>query len=326
MPVACKPTRSRRSQIFDPGSLTSQCADRFEGTRGDAGYLLPAPAQRDLSMINGGGNVVQSQSTSEFKALSLHSSPIRRTSDLVDRLDRLTKKVEEVVHADRCVILHARKGSAISHVIVYRKGSAGGQPEGPLEQTFCGPAIDVEQYLGCFSISDPLDHAFQWRDPGGAFPPQVCTPVRDVASHMQGGKGVAACVRSVVQGEDHVITMFQLECTNVSAHFALLVNFMALHLHSLLMHVTVEAVQPAVECGPSEARLNQCSDVPVVRLTSKERDVIKWVIEGKTAWEIGKILCVSERTVKFHLTNVYEKLKVSNRAQAVAKVSRLGLI
>jgi len=46
----------------------------------------------------------------------------------------------------------------------------------------------------------------------------------------------------------------------------------------------------------------------------------------KTAREISKILCVSERTVKFHLTNVYEKLKVPNRAQAVAKVSRLGLI
>jgi len=44
------------------------------------------------------------------------------------------------------------KGSTISHVVVYRNGSATGQPKGPLEETFCGPAIGVEQYLGCFSI------------------------------------------------------------------------------------------------------------------------------------------------------------------------------
>ncbi|WP_257819709.1 helix-turn-helix transcriptional regulator [Burkholderia glumae] len=62
------------------------------------------------------------------------------------------------------------------------------------------------------------------------------------------------------------------------------------------------------------------------QFTRKESEVVKWVVEGKTAWEIGRILCMSERTVKFHLTNVYEKLRVTNRAQAVAKVSRLGLI
>jgi LuxR family quorum-sensing system transcriptional regulator CciR len=50
------------------------------------------------------------------------------------------------------------------------------------------------------------------------------------------------------------------------------------------------------------------------------------VIEGKTSWEIGKILATSERTVKFHLKNVYAKLNVCNRAQAVAVVNRLNLL
>jgi LuxR family quorum-sensing system transcriptional regulator SolR len=270
--------------------------------------------------------LVPAQSTIEFKPLSCHSGPIRRTSDLIDRFDRVTKKVKEVVHARRCVILHERKGRTISQGVVYRDGSADGQPEGLPGQTFCGPPIDIEQYLGCFAISEPLDHAFQWRDLGSVLPAQVCLPVRDVASYMQGGQGVAACVRSGAQGMGQVATIFQLECSTVSTHLALLVNFMALHLHSILTYEAFEAVQPEVECSPPEASPGQQSDVAQVRLTGKERDVIKWVTEGKTAWEIGKILSVSERTVKFHLTNVYGKLNVSNRAQAVAKVSRLGLI
>jgi LuxR family transcriptional regulator, quorum-sensing system regulator SolR len=61
------------------------------------------------------------------------------------------------------------------------------------------------------------------------------------------------------------------------------------------------------------------------RLTTRERAVMRWIAEGKTAWEVGKILSMTERTVKFHLRNIYSKLKVNNRAQAVTIASRLQL-
>ncbi len=48
-----------------------------------------------------------------------------------------------------------------------------------------------------------------------------------------------------------------------------------------------------------------------------------WVAMGKTNPEIGCILSISEFTVKNHLKSIFSKLDVTNRAQAVAKLTRL---
>jgi DNA-binding CsgD family transcriptional regulator len=62
------------------------------------------------------------------------------------------------------------------------------------------------------------------------------------------------------------------------------------------------------------------------QLSVKELDVLKWACAGKTAWEIALICNVSESTVKFHLRNIYSKLGVSNRAQAVSEAHLRGLL
>ena len=54
-------------------------------------------------------------------------------------------------------------------------------------------------------------------------------------------------------------------------------------------------------------------------LTARERECLQWTANGKTAWEIAKILNLSESTITFHLKNAINKLKVNNRPQAVAK-------
>jgi DNA-binding CsgD family transcriptional regulator len=61
-------------------------------------------------------------------------------------------------------------------------------------------------------------------------------------------------------------------------------------------------------------------------LTGREREVLHWTAEGKGCWETGSIVGISERTVKFHLHNIYRKLNVVNRAQAVAKATRGNLL
>ena len=62
------------------------------------------------------------------------------------------------------------------------------------------------------------------------------------------------------------------------------------------------------------------------RLTPKERECLCWCKEGKTNWEIGEIMSISEKTVEFHLTNTIRKLSVSNRITAVVKGIQLGII
>jgi len=61
-------------------------------------------------------------------------------------------------------------------------------------------------------------------------------------------------------------------------------------------------------------------------LTNREQEILKWAVRGKTSWEIGRILSISERTVKFHFKNTYEKLNVVNRSQAVAKAVSQGFV
>ena len=62
------------------------------------------------------------------------------------------------------------------------------------------------------------------------------------------------------------------------------------------------------------------------RLTEREKECLFWACEGKTAWEISKILDVSERTVIFHLTGATKKLGATNRQHAVAKALMLGWV
>jgi DNA-binding CsgD family transcriptional regulator len=61
-------------------------------------------------------------------------------------------------------------------------------------------------------------------------------------------------------------------------------------------------------------------------LTPRELEALRWTMEGKTAWEAGVLLGISERTVVFHVNNAMHKLGCINKQQAVLKALRLGLI
>jgi len=52
-------------------------------------------------------------------------------------------------------------------------------------------------------------------------------------------------------------------------------------------------------------------------LTQRERDVLTLLADGKTNNEISAELSISLATVKYHLTNIYKKLGVDNRVEAV---------
>lgn len=61
-------------------------------------------------------------------------------------------------------------------------------------------------------------------------------------------------------------------------------------------------------------------------LTAREREVLRWSADGKTAEETGTILGITERTVTYHVTSAMGKLDTTNKTQAVAKALLLKLI
>lgn len=62
-----------------------------------------------------------------------------------------------------------------------------------------------------------------------------------------------------------------------------------------------------------------------VVMTAREKEVLRWSAEGKTAFEISLILGISERTINFHITNAVVKLGAANKTQAVVKAVALGM-
>ena len=65
---------------------------------------------------------------------------------------------------------------------------------------------------------------------------------------------------------------------------------------------------------------------PAPELTPREVEILRWTMDGKTAWEVGELLGISERTAVLHLNNGMHKLDCTNKHQAVLKALRLGLI
>jgi DNA-binding CsgD family transcriptional regulator len=62
------------------------------------------------------------------------------------------------------------------------------------------------------------------------------------------------------------------------------------------------------------------------RMTPRELEALRWTMEGKTAWEVGALLGISERTAVLHVNNAMHKLGCTTKHQAVLKALRLGLI
>lgn len=62
------------------------------------------------------------------------------------------------------------------------------------------------------------------------------------------------------------------------------------------------------------------------KLSPREIESLLWAARGKTAWEIGLILKISEHTVTFHINNAKRKLGAVNRHQAIAAAISTGLI
>ena len=67
--------------------------------------------------------------------------------------------------------------------------------------------------------------------------------------------------------------------------------------------------------GPLSPQLQDTSRL--ASLSPREREVLAWVGQGKLNNEIAQLLFISEITVKHHLTNIFQKLGLSNRVQLV---------
>jgi DNA-binding NarL/FixJ family response regulator len=68
------------------------------------------------------------------------------------------------------------------------------------------------------------------------------------------------------------------------------------------------------------------SSAVIPSLTPRELDVLRCLVKGQTTAQISESLYISNNTVKTHVRKILEKLKASNRTEAVSKAIQLGVV
>ncbi len=63
-----------------------------------------------------------------------------------------------------------------------------------------------------------------------------------------------------------------------------------------------------------------------VLLTPREMDVLQGIARGMPNKSIARELGISDHTVKFHITSIFQKLDVSSRSEAIAVAARIGIL
>lgn len=116
-----------------------------------------------------------------------------------------------------------------------------------------------------------------------------------------------------VRGGDTFFAMFSLDGSASVRHLF----FCELLLP--VLHLTFQRVMAADE---GEGVASQAAHA----LSAREIEILTWVMKGKRNQEIGEIVHLSPLTVKNHLQNIYRKLNVHNRVQAIARCYALQLL
>jgi DNA-binding NarL/FixJ family response regulator len=78
--------------------------------------------------------------------------------------------------------------------------------------------------------------------------------------------------------------------------------------------------EPAAAAPPVDAATATFPD-----LTEREHEVLDLIAAGRSNTDIAEILVVSPKTVRNHITNIYSKLQVAGRAEAIVRARQAGL-
>ncbi len=155
--------------------------------------------------------------------------------------------------------------------------------------------------------------------------------------HMPGGNGIEA-TRTITRTSPHigvlVLTMFRDDDSVFAAMRAGARGY-------LLKESGAEEIARAVRAvaageaiyGPEIARrvLTYFTEMPDPRksafpeLTDREREVLELIAQGRNNGEIAGILFLSPKTIRNHVSNIFMKLHVADRAQAIVLAREAGL-
>ncbi len=229
---------------------------------------------------------------SELSALMQITSELSDNPVSSECLESIFGSMSKLIPFEHCVLLHERASGSGRRTSRHEYNMG----QGVAHASYAGAEADsIENYLASHNRTPAYENTFYWTPAIGK--DQDPAPGRN-------RHGIGASISYTPSNGDGSSTALLLQSSSTAfadRHMAM-IDVVIGHLHLSLL-----SDPPFIEEPPRFAQL-----------TSKESEVMQWAIKGKTSWEIGKILSISERTVKFHLANIYTKFNVTNRVQAVS--------
>ncbi|WKZ33396.1 MAG: LuxR C-terminal-related transcriptional regulator [Thermodesulfobacteriota bacterium] len=231
---------------------------------------------------------------SEILGIIQETLKCKSESDIVS----LTGKIKELVYADMsvCALGETATGSLLKVVNHNWPDEWAG--------IYTSEQLCKRDPVFLFNISH--QQAYTWSEAMRNFPGKPGEDVMNKASEFRLKYGLSSGISS--DGPKGSIFSFAGDRDRFTSHHLMILDILTPHLHQALVRI----------CG---SRFK--ADAP---LSHREREVLKWVREGKTNWEISVILSISERTVKFHIQNIERKLNAVNKAHAIAIALDSGLL
>jgi DNA-binding CsgD family transcriptional regulator len=96
--------------------------------------------------------------------------------------------------------------------------------------------------------------------------------------------------------------------------------------HNLRSELILKQITPHLHRALNQLLAKESETNSSIVVTSREREILQWLKEGKSTWDISAILEISQDTVNFHLKNLSRKLNTSNRTHTVAVALGMKLI
>ena len=217
--------------------------------------------------------------------------------------------------------------------------------DGPLksvlgyEMMTCGTGFYTEQ--GCYgykyhSRAFPMEYFFELRNPNGSIDSALMRKWLLVQRpvYYQCGRDDADFPEEWVK----LFTRYQLRNTighAVSDRNGVVGNYFVFARlqgevgpeHAEILELVTPSLCVAVNRALATEEVEENFPGAVRSLVSKkQREILQWIYQGKTNWEISKILDINEETVKYHVDQAMTKLNVKTRAQAVGRALEIGAI
>lgn len=108
----------------------------------------------------------------------------------------------------------------------------------------------------------------------------------------------------------------------VLAHFLVAARLLPLP-HSAARPVS--RADPTDRAAAADADDEAVTVLPLDRLTPREREILALLTEGYANKDIARLLFISERTARTHVSNILRKLSLTSRTQAALAASRAGV-